>query len=567
MANNNGKFFGKGKKALSEIEQFEESIRKNPEDDRAYVRLAELYARAGRETKAVETYEKVAIIFEKKGFIERAKAVLKQALLLSPEHGKINVLLGDYYKQGGLVKDAAMSYNTAVSYYVKTGNKMAAINILRKMLELYPGNLNLSVKLANMLISEGMNHDAEKILVPLAESLKNSEKVNEYVSVLKLLYTATDSDAEIGKTLVNFYLKKGSYSNALIVLQKLVVDNPDTIEFLEKLAFVFEKLGETSKLIAIYKQIAVVYKKHKNYAERDEMYRKILALDPNDREALLILNENAKLRDIISDKINVSTGSIKREDGKEDLVIDVDASKPHKSSLRSSIKEARAFLTYKLFDKAIDKVKSSEGWETSDDAYDVLIEAYIEEGKVAEAGELLISLIDLKVSEGKIDEARDLLGDAEDMLGAGDSRVNARKTQILLKESDFSNPESDGEAELFNGIPNLADSAEDNAGIQEEESLEKPESVEKPAEVEKSAESFVRPIESPETLRKVDEVSDLVTDESAEPPQDRLDELEFYITIEDFVSATQLLEELVESFPNSKFLKEIKAAIPETKGE
>jgi len=539
VANNSGKFF-KSKKSVSEIEQFEESIRRNPEDDRAYVRLAELYARAGRETKAIETYEKVAVIFEKKGFLERAKAVLKQALLLSPEHGKINVLLGDYYKQGGLVKDAAMSYNTAVSYYVKIGNKMAAINILRKMLELYPGNTNLSVKLANMLISEGMNHDAEKVLRPVAESLKNSDKVNEYVSVLKLLYTATESDAEIGKTLVNFYLKKGSYSNALIVLQKLVVDNPDTIEFLEKLAFVFEKLGETQKLIATYKQMAVVYTKHKNYAERDEMYRKILELDPADREALLILNENAKLRDIISDKINTS-GSDIASDGKEDFVIDVAAVKPHKPSVKSAVKEARSFLAYKLFDKAIDKIKSTEGWETSDDAYDVLIEALIEEGKVDEAGGLLISLIDLKVSEGKTAEARDLLGDAEEMLGADDSRITARKSQISLRETDFSDPASDGGEELFNGIP--GEGADENA-----------------------AEPVKTPVESVKEPEKVQE-SELVSDESAEPSQERLDELEFYITIEDFVSATQLLEELIECFPNSKFLKEIKTSIPKTKGE
>lgn len=545
MANNSGKFF-KSKKSVSEIEQFEESIRKNPDDDRAYVRLAELYARAGRETKAIETYEKVAIIFEKKGFLERAKAVLKQALLLSPEHGKINVLLGDYYKQGGLIKDAAMSYNTAVAYYVKTGNKMAAINILRKMLELYPGNTNLSIKLANMLIGEGMSHDAEKVLRPIAETLKNSDKVNEYVSVLKLLYTATESDAEIGKTLVNFYLKKGSYSNALIVLQKLVVDNPDTIEFLEKLAFVFEKLGETQKLIATYKQMAVVYKKHKNYAERDEMYRRILGLDPDDREALLILNENAKLRDIISDKINTS-GSDVAPEGKEDFVIDVAAAKPHKPSLKSAVKEARSFLAYKLFDKAIDKIKSTEGWETSDDAYDILIEALIEEGKVDEAGGLLIALIDLKVSEGKIAEARDLLGDAEEMLGSEDSRITARKAQISLRETDFSNPESDGGEELFNGIANVAS-----------EKAEEP-AAESPAAV-------MAPVEKAEPA-EIQESSDLVFDESAEPPQERLDELEFYITIEDFVSATQLLEELIESFPNSKFLKEIKTSIPQTKGE
>ncbi|MBO4712217.1 tetratricopeptide repeat protein [bacterium] len=545
----NSKFFLSGKKAVSEIEQFEELIRKNPDDDRAYVRLAELYARAGRETKAIETYEKVAVIFEKKGFLNKAKAVLKQALLLSPEHGKINVLLADYDKQSGLVKDAAMRYNTAVGYYVKAGNKMAAINILRKMLELYPGNINLTVKLANMLIAEGMNHDAEKILVPLAESLKNTDKVNEYVSVLKLLYTATGSDAEIGKTLVNFYLKKGSYSNALIVLQKLVVDNPDTIEFLEKLAFVFDKLGETHKLIAIYKQIAVVHSKHKNYAERDEMYRRILELDPNDREALFILNENAKLRDIISDKIKDSTGDMRREEGKDDFVIDIDSSgenveKPQKITVRSAVKEARAFLTYKLFDKAIDKIKSADGWESSDDAYDVLIEANIEQGKVDEAAELLLILIDLKVSEGKFGEARDLMSDAEDMLGSDDVRITARKQQLSEQENDFTDPESGVEGELFSGIPNL------------EEADKKPVDF---------ADEVVS--ESVEDQNQQAAVSEAVFDESAEPPQERLDELEFYITIEDFVSATQLLKELVESYPNSSFLKEIKAAIPENKGE
>ena len=540
-SNTNGKFFLKGKKAVSEIEQFEELIRKNPDDDRAYVRLAELYARAGRETKAIETYEKVAVIFERKGFLNKAKAVLKQALLLSPEHGKINVLLADYDKQSGLVKDAAMRYNTAVNYYVKNGNKIAAINILRKMLELYPGNINITVKLANMLIGEGMNHDAEKLLVPLAESLKNTDRVNEYVSVLKLLYTATGNDAEIGKTLVNFYLKKGSYSNALVVLQKLVVDNPDTIEFLEKLAFVFDKLGETQKLIAIYKQIAVVHSKHKNYTERDEMYRRILELDPDDREALFILNENAKLRDIISDKIKDTT-----EGARDEFEIDIDpvaacVEVPKKISVKTAVKEARAFLTYKLFDKAVDKIKSADGWEDSGDAYDVLIEANIEQGNVNEAGELLCSLIDLKLSEGRIAEARDLLGDAGDMLGEDDIRVAARKQLIDEQESDFTNPESGVEGELFSGIPNLEN-----------------------AEGEHAADL---PDDVSDGLQAQEKAEDAVYDESAEPPQDRLDELEFYITIEDFVSATQLLEELIETYPKSVFLKEIKAAIPENKGE
>ncbi|HNW16627.1 MAG TPA: tetratricopeptide repeat protein, partial [bacterium] len=102
MANTNpGRFLLKGKKNDTEIQQFEDLIKKRPDDDRAYVRLAELYARAGNEDKAIELYEKAAILFEKKGFLNKAKAVLKQALMINSEHGKINVLLADYDRQSG----------------------------------------------------------------------------------------------------------------------------------------------------------------------------------------------------------------------------------------------------------------------------------------------------------------------------------------------------------------------------------------------------------------------------------------------------------------------------------
>ena len=186
-----------------------------------------------------------------------------------------------------------------------------------------------------------------------------------------------------------------------------------------------------------------------------------------------------------------------------------------------------------------------EGWETSDDAYDVLIEANIEQGKVEEAGELILALIDLKVSEGKLGEARDLMSDAEDMLGSEDVRITSRKQQLAEQEKDFTDPESGVEGGVFSGIPNLEEGEGELSVSAEEISGEVAE--DEPDESEPEAEA--------------------VFDESAEPPQERLDELEFYISIEDFVSATQLLEELVESYPHSTFLKEIRAAIPEKKGE
>lgn len=570
MANNNtGRFLLKGKKPNSEIEEFEELLKKKPDDDRAYIRLAELYARAGNEDKAIELYEKAALLFEKKGFLNKAKAVLKQAIMLNPEHGKINVLLADFDRQSGLIKDATLRYQTAVNYYVKIGNKLAAINILRKIIELYPGNVNFTIKLANMLVAEKMNHEAEKLLIPLADSLKSSDKLNEYATVLKLLYTATNGDNEIGKSLVNLYLRSGSYTNALAVLQKLIVDNPDTIEFLEKLAFVFEKLGDKRKLIAVYKQIAAVYSQKQNYIERDGLYRKVLEIDPNDREALTGLNEQGRLRDLIADKIDSSSGEMLEDDDVDELELDIDIEHPEepemlqaeKESLTAGeakdekqvidiqtvIKEATVFLNYRLFNKAIDKIHSCPEWPVFPEAVDILIQSNIELGEVETAGDLIISLIDLNIEKGNIKDASDLILDAGTILGRNDPRIIERRKVI-----------ESGEAETPQTLEPV--DAEALPAVAEADPEELDDILEEPAELIPEKE------EMPVDQDFADMTKDILS-ELQEPPQEKLDELEFYISIDDFSSANQLLQELLLNYPESRFLAGIRELIPTGKEE
>lgn len=581
---NTGRFSIRGKKGQTEIEKYNEIINKNPDDDRAYVRLAELYARDGNEDKAIEIYEKAAHLFEKKGFLNKAKAVLKQALMINSQHGKINVLLADYDRQSGLIKDAIMRYQTAVNYYARLDNKLAAINILKKMVELAPGNAGFVIKLANMLISENMKHEAEKLLTPLAEDLKGTSKTNDYANVLKLLYTASDGEEAVGRDLVNLYLRAGSFTNALAVLQKLIVDDPDSIEFLEKLAFVFEKLGEKRKLIATYKQVAVVCSKRQNIEERDNVYRKVLELDPNDREALAVLKEEGKLRDIISDKIDNTNLDFADEEALElDIDIDIDDIEDSEEdedeptqSLETVLKEAKVFMSYRLFSKAINRIHNFPKWKEFTETIDILIEAHIESGEVETAGDLLISLVDLKIETGNTEDVDDLLVDAESMLGKDDPRISERRKKASFGKSDFSEDvETD---DIFSGIPDKDEPEEEihapgevveespvtlssveSAETDMEEMYDVPEAVVVP---EMQSEEVV--VESSEegALSEFEKMTDDIISELQEPPQESLDELEFYISIEDFNSATQLLQELLINYPSSSFLAGMREVIP-----
>ncbi len=581
----------KGRKAVSEIEEFENLIKKRPDDDRAYVRLAELYARNGNEDRAIELYEKAALIFEKKGFLNKAKAVLKQALMINSEHGKINVLLADYDRQSGLIKDAIMRYQIAVNYYAKIGNKIAAVNILRKIVELNPNNINFILKLCSLLVEEKMYHEAEKLLTPLAGELKGTGKVNEYAATLKLLYTASDNDSEIGKDLVNLYLKNSSYSNALIVLQKLIIDDPDSIEFLEKLAFVFEKLGQQQKLIAALKQIAVILSKKQNFTERENIYRKILELDPDDREALSALKEEGKLRNIISEKIDGSSNELPEfdEDEQDDLVIDVDVDMEEDAGsfkevsapgldIETVLKEAKVFMSYNLYNKAIDRLQSCSEWKTSPEALDILIQAYIGSGETNSAGDLLIILIDLMLENGNFEDVSDLISDAESILGEDDERLLARKQ--LIEEVEAA-PVEDVEAAPVEDVEASPVEEVEASPVEEVESPLVEEvgaaPVEEVEDIEDETVDMISDISSGTLLSGEDEepkekeerkessfenlTSDILS-ELLEPPQTQLDELEFYISIEDFSSATQLLQELLINYPQSRFLAGIREILP-----
>lgn len=580
--------FPKKTKESEEIDQYLALIKKEPDNDRNYIRLAELYTRAGEEEKAIEVYEKVALLFEKKGFFNKAKAILKQALAINPDHGRINVLLADLDKDDGLIKDAVMRYQTAVNYFINTGNKAAATTILKKIVEIQPQNISYAIKLATLLVTEKMYHDAEKILTPLMVSLKNTNKSADYVAVLKLLYLAKNENPDIGRELVSAYIKSGNHPQALSMLHKLLLADPDSTDLLEQLAFLFERMGEKEKLEAVYKQLASVYQERHATDESRKYYRKVLELNPRDTEALLALNEEGRLRDIISGKIASASVDIadneNDEDGEEDdIEIELDdqerfaistppvtpstaqekplaeksESTPESEtaqrsiSSRQTIKEAQVFRSYRLFDRALERLKAYPYWEKDVDILDLLAEIYIEKNDIRSGAETIFQLITVYLENGDEAHAKSIFYDAKDML--------------------------ETMPEAFQQMQEVLTSMEERPMmLSTQDDLPDTPSPDKPSRAEAvlllaSEEEAPAPPASPSVADKefADMARDLLTelDEIREPDQKRLDELEFFISIDDYHSATILLQELVSSYPESKLLVGFRDIIPLKKEE
>ncbi len=580
--------FTKKPKSNDEIEQYLALIKKEPDNDRNYIRLAELYTRAEEEEKAIETYEKAALLFEKKGFFNKAKAVLKQALSLNPEHGRINVLLADLDKGDGLIKDAVIRYQIAANYFIKLGNKQAAITILKKIVDIQPQNTGFAIKLSTLLIAEKMYHDAEKILMPLMVQLKSADKSADYISVLKLLYTAKGESPEIGRELVNAFIRSGNHANALSILYKLIMASPESIELLEQLASLFEKMGEKDKLQALYKQLATLYNEQRNTEARNRYYRKVLDLNPRDTEALLALNEEGKLRDIISGKIAESSAGLDddEEEGEEgDIEIELDDQAPgpeyaeepaegetvqkQQYNIAQFIKEAQVFRSYRLFDRAIEKLRSFPFWNKDAEALDMLAEIYIEKGDMASGAEMLFLLIEACIEKGDGARAKNIFHDVKELLDTDPDRCRRIEQWLAQTASAEAGPAPRKEevkpvkVELPPAVAEYRDEeAPAEAAMLLTPEPETPVMLTEPGPADASA---TTPIDAGFADLARDLLHEL--DELREPPQKQLDELEFFISIDDFQSATILLQELIASYPGSEMLAGFKNLIPMKKEE
>ena len=561
-----GLSFRKKLKAQSEAEKFLELIKKEPDNERAYIRLAELYARLGENAKALELYEQTSLLFEKKGFMTKARAILRQALAIDPEHGRINVLLADIDRSDGLDRDAAIRYQTAANYYIKMGNKQAAITILQKIIEIFPNNVPTILKLGHLLVNMKMNQEAIALLAPLTKKLQNTERKTDYITVLKLLYSATDgTEPAIALRLVDSYTTGKEFSKALSILQKIIMKDENNVEYLKRLVTLFQYSEEASKLIAAYKQLASALTQHGRNSEKDAVYKKILELNPEDRESLEALNERDKLRKIVNNKIEDAN------DDEDDIVIEIDMGEDEASSpsveemilpadedmCQTEMDEATAFRKYALFDKAEDAILSCPHWKNSPRTLDQLIEISFEKNDFNKAFSYMSTMMDLFLDRQAIDKAEELLEDMQSLRGDDEAVIHYTRLIGALKteNSDEHEPaeaappsppveeKKQPASELLHVEDILGDLTEDSTLLSEDV------------------------VSDNKNKERLDEVLSGIFDDVKEPPQNSLDELEFYISIDDFESALILLQDLLASYPNSAFLSDIKQSLPGAGGE
>jgi len=271
------------------IKTYERILSEDPKDVRILLKVGELHQKKGDDHSAADAFTRVAETYAEQGFFLKAVAVYKQIVKLDPEEVRVNERLAALYQQLGLLSDAMAQFQYMAGWYERQGDVVRLTDVLKRMVELDPENIASSIKLGELHVRAGQTGPAQECFRRAAEHLKKNNRADEYLKIAERLASLTPDDLGLTRELAHLYLNKRDTKRALAKLQLCFKANPKDIETLTLLAQAFHDLGQSSKTLSVYKELAHVYEESGKQQEARTTWRKVQELAPDDEDATAAL--------------------------------------------------------------------------------------------------------------------------------------------------------------------------------------------------------------------------------------------------------------------------------------
>src|SRR5512142_2932655 len=267
------------------IAAYQKILAEDPKEVRSLLKIAELFQKKGDEKSAAHAFEKVAETYAEQGFFLKAVAVYKQVVKIDPEDVRVNERLAGLYQQLGLMSDAMSQLQFMATAYEKAGDGAKLIEVLRRMVDLDPDNIASSIKLGELYARSGQPQPALECFRRAAEYLRKHSRADEYLKVAERIAAISGEDLALTRELAHIYLAKGDTKRALAKLQLCFKADPKDVETLQLLAQAFRDLGQVSKTLSVYKELAHVHEDAGRAQEARATWRKVQELAPGDDDA------------------------------------------------------------------------------------------------------------------------------------------------------------------------------------------------------------------------------------------------------------------------------------------
>lgn len=273
------------------IKEYRRIVEAEPGDVRTWLKIGDLQAKKGSAPEATDTYLRVANHYSEQGFYLKAVAVYKQVLLLQPRFVEVHLKLAALYQQLGLLTDARRQLEVAHQVLSEEGRVEDSMQVLRAMTDIDPDNVAVRIRLAETLSKEKRVDEAVEEFTRAADILRSSGRMDDFIRVAERLIWHKPDLVALTKELATLYLRRQDPRRALQKLQVCYKADEKDTETLNLLVNAFLDLDQKAKAVTILKVLANVHEEKKEIEHGDDVFRRILSLDPGDEDALLALKQ------------------------------------------------------------------------------------------------------------------------------------------------------------------------------------------------------------------------------------------------------------------------------------
>lgn len=266
------------------IKDLQKVVQDDPSDVRTLLKLGDVFAKKGDHENASQVYRQVAESYSDQGFFLKAVAVYKQILKYDNNHLDVVLRLAELYEHLGLTSEAMSQYQRAAEIHDGKGDNQAALDVVRRMVELDPDNVALRIKLAEAVSSAGQTKEAAAEFERAADVLRNQNRIDDYLKVAERLVFHDPNRPDVLKELARLYMARGDPKRALSKLQMCFKANEKDIETLTLLAQAFSDLGQVQKTRYVYQELVRQYEERGQAREAAEVRRALSQLDPGPDE-------------------------------------------------------------------------------------------------------------------------------------------------------------------------------------------------------------------------------------------------------------------------------------------
>jgi tetratricopeptide (TPR) repeat protein len=230
------------------IKTYQEALALDPSDQRVRQRLAELYIRVNRLDEARTEFLTVGKTLAANGFYLKAIAVYKQIEKMFPDDISITLTLASLNEKHGLVAQSMAEYKKAFEYYERQANMAEAVTVLQSMQKTDPQNVNIRLKLAEVLHQLGRLDDAYQTfaaLLGLVAERRDEASFRRLVQRIGQLFPDRD---DVARVALEQQIDEGNGEQAAQLLHSLLKSDPQQLWIWHLLLQAYDRLGNSAKL-------------------------------------------------------------------------------------------------------------------------------------------------------------------------------------------------------------------------------------------------------------------------------------------------------------------------------